>query len=182
LEILREFANTIDVERNIDELASPAEARAHLVAAGLPSTVSSDDDLARLLALRATIREILIANAGEADGRSAWAALEPFAAEAPLYVRPGQDPTLAPAGVGTAATIGALLGIVYDAVRDGTWRRLKLCRERTCAFAYYDASKNGSGTWCSMDVCGNRAKARRRREREKSGMTQSPDVRLSPGK
>ena len=45
-------------------------------------------------------------------------------------------------------------------MRDGTFARLKACREHTCEWAFYDHSRNRSATWCSMEVCGNRAKAR----------------------
>ena len=34
-------------------------------------------------------------------------------------------------------------------------------------WAFYDHSRNRSGTWCEMGKCGNRAKARRWRERHK---------------
>jgi predicted RNA-binding Zn ribbon-like protein len=34
-----------------------------------------------------------------------------------------------------------------------------------CRFVFYDQSKNGTRTWCSMRVCGNRAKVRRFREK-----------------
>jgi predicted RNA-binding Zn ribbon-like protein len=30
-----------------------------------------------------------------------------------------------------------------------------------CGWIFYDASRNGKRRWCSMDVCGNRAKGRR---------------------
>jgi predicted RNA-binding Zn ribbon-like protein len=46
---------------------------------------------------------------------------------------------------------------------DGTWHRLKACRQ--CAWAYYDYSKNRSATWCSMAICGNRTKTRAYRRR-----------------
>jgi predicted RNA-binding Zn ribbon-like protein len=35
-------------------------------------------------------------------------------------------------------------------------------------WAFYDRSKNRSGHWCSMRVCGNRAKARQFRERRRA--------------
>lgn len=41
---------------------------------------------------------------------------------------------------------------------DGTWQRLKACRE--CSWAFYDHSKNVAGSWCSMKVCGGRVKQR----------------------
>jgi predicted RNA-binding Zn ribbon-like protein len=51
----------------------------------------------------------------------------------------------------------------------GTWDRLKACRQETCRWAFYDNTKNRSGVWCTMEVCGNRAKARSYRERQSAG-------------
>ncbi|HKC76276.1 MAG TPA: CGNR zinc finger domain-containing protein [Chloroflexota bacterium] len=49
--------------------------------------------------------------------------------------------------------------------------RLKICRNETCRWAFYDYSKNRSGAWCTMAVCGSRSKARtyRQRRRQSSG-------------
>jgi predicted RNA-binding Zn ribbon-like protein len=48
----------------------------------------------------------------------------------------------------------------------GIWPRLKICLSDTCQWAFYDASKNRSGNWCSMEVCGNRMKVRSHRRRK----------------
>ena len=47
----------------------------------------------------------------------------------------------------------------------GTWERLKVCRQESCRWAFYDNTKNRSGVWCNMASCGNRAKARAYRAR-----------------
>ena len=44
--------------------------------------------------------------------------------------------------------------------------RVKLCQADTCRFAYYDRSRNGSRAWCSMEICGNRQKARSFRSKQ----------------
>ena len=49
----------------------------------------------------------------------------------------------------------------------GTWLRLKACRNYTCRWAFYDHSKNRSGHWCTMSVCGNRQKSRGYRQRHR---------------
>ena len=49
---------------------------------------------------------------------------------------------------------------------EGTWSRLKACREHGCEWAFYDATRNRSRTWFDMQVCGNRAKARAYRHRQ----------------
>lgn len=56
--------------------------------------------------------------------------------------------------------LATLLAIAADAGASGTWARLKACREPSCRWAYYDHSRNRRRTWCSMELCGNRAKAR----------------------
>ncbi|MCG3040358.1 CGNR zinc finger domain-containing protein [Streptomyces sp. S1A] len=70
---------------------------------------------------------------------------------------------------GVTGALGRCLAIAGRAAFDGTWRRLKVCPSEGCQWAFYDHSKNRSGTWCQMAECGNRAKvnayrARHRRE------------------
>lgn len=40
-------------------------------------------------------------------------------------------------------------------------KRVKICPADRCGWLFLDESKNGRRRWCSMDLCGNRAKARR---------------------
>jgi predicted RNA-binding Zn ribbon-like protein len=51
---------------------------------------------------------------------------------------------------------------------DGSWERLKICPADDCHWAFYDASKNRSRTWCNMQVCGNRKKTRAYRARNRT--------------
>jgi predicted RNA-binding Zn ribbon-like protein len=56
--------------------------------------------------------------------------------------------------------LGSLTAIGARAIVDGSWRRLRVCPGRDCGWVFYDHSRNGSGRWCSMAVCGGREKAR----------------------
>jgi len=82
-----------------------------------------------------------------------------------------------------AGAMGRLLAIVFTAQdsspasrsqapardsRSSTWSRLKACRDDACQWAFYDHSKNRSGTWCSMADCGNRTKTRAFRQRARA--------------
>jgi predicted RNA-binding Zn ribbon-like protein len=62
---------------------------------------------------------------------------------------------------------------MFSAMMDGTWTRLKACRNTACRYVFYDYSKNRSGTWCTMAICGNRLKTRKYRQRRQlsSGQT-----------
>jgi len=45
--------------------------------------------------------------------------------------------------------------------------RVRECADDACGWLFLDHSRNGSRRWCDMADCGNRAKARRYRERRK---------------
>jgi predicted RNA-binding Zn ribbon-like protein len=117
--------------------------------------------------LREGFRELLLTNNGAVPGSRTIERLNTAAEDASLSIQFDRDggATLAPAESGTGAVIAPLVAIAYDAMVAGTWSRLKACHADDCQWAFYDHSKNRSGTWCSMRVCGNRAKVRAYRER-----------------
>jgi predicted RNA-binding Zn ribbon-like protein len=57
-----------------------------------------------------------------------------------------------------------IVAIAFAAMLDGSWDRLKACRN--CRWSFYDYSPNRSATWCSMQLCGNRKKTRAYRRRK----------------
>jgi predicted RNA-binding Zn ribbon-like protein len=63
--------------------------------------------------------------------------------------------------------VASMLAIIARAQADGTWPRMKACRAEDCRWAFYDRSRNRSRAWCSMSECGNRAKARSYRARQR---------------
>jgi predicted RNA-binding Zn ribbon-like protein len=122
-------------------------------------------------AVREALRKLLLANNGDPLDPAAVETLNAAAKGAELQVRMAPDgrAELTPVRTGIDAAIGRLLAIVHTAMADGTWSRLKACAlHDSCEWAFYDWSKNRSGTWCDMKVCGNRAKARAFRERHKT--------------
>jgi predicted RNA-binding Zn ribbon-like protein len=77
-------------------------------------------------------------------------------------------PTLEPRGEGVGAAFGRVVAIAFVASLDGSFEHLKLCASEECRAVFYDRSKNHSGRWCSMETCGNRAKVRAWRERQRA--------------
>ncbi len=47
-------------------------------------------------------------------------------------------------------------------------RRIRQCRSDRCGLWFLDTSKNGRRRWCSMATCGNRAKAARHYQKQKT--------------
>ena len=174
LELVRTFVNTLDIERDEEELSSPAAFGGWLSENGLargplrPTTT----ELRRAIAVREALRAILLSHGdGSPEPENAWQALDDQARRARLQVRFDAcgEALLEPGAGGVDAGLGRLLAIVHGALaRPEQWRRLKACRLHTCEWAFYDHTKNRSGAWCNMAVCGNRAKARAYRERRAS--------------
>ena len=109
--------------------------------------------------------------AGEADPDTSLSELNRAAGGANVEVRLQTDgPRFAATGTGLDRALGVLLAITATSMLDGSWRRLKACPGHHCGWAFYDHSRNQTGRWCSMSVCGGRAKARahyhRRREED----------------
>lgn len=168
LELVRQFVNTYDVESAWEEFTSPVELAAWLVARGLLPTGRrlDDKDLATARTLRDALREVLAANAGHADAPAARRTLDRIAARYPMRMRLNGGAWLEPGGgPGVAPAIARLLATIYDAMTLGTFERLKVCRNDECQWAFYDHSRNRSGAWCTMAVCGNRMKGRAFRTR-----------------
>jgi len=169
LEIVRSLVNTIEPDHETDLLQANGDLPRWCRETGFCPDVD-ETGLATLRRFREALRDVLESNSGPGDQTQHWQALQPFSDRTCYTIRipqPGEL-TLEAQGSGAQAAIGAVLAIVYDAIREGTWQRLKACRKHSCRWAFYDRSKNGSGAWCSMRVCGNRAKAERRRARGKA--------------
>lgn len=170
LALVQAFVNTLDVESGRDELADPDRAALWLERHGLLAGTAplDQEELSGLLELREALRALLLANNGEEADGTAIATLNRITGDGLLTLRfdPGGQAHLEPLGGGTRGAAGLLLGISYRAMVEGTWQRLKACRSHTCQWAFYDHSKNRSGTWCSMAVCGSRNKARAYRSRQ----------------
>jgi predicted RNA-binding Zn ribbon-like protein len=169
LDLVRDYVNTLDFETGIDTIASPDELATWFSEQGLVDDLvePTNEELADAHAVREAIRQLLLANNGvDADAEGASKALEAAGREAHLGVRFEQGrPVLAPEGDGARAAIGRIVATVAELAPTDEWKRLKTCRDEHCRVAFYDKSRNRSRAWCSMEVCGNREKARSFRER-----------------
>jgi predicted RNA-binding Zn ribbon-like protein len=175
------FINThydLGHDHGAEVLSTPGALGRWLAARGLLTGAArlGDRDLRRALAARESLRELARTNPrasgvgvpGPATGREcARAALNEASAGAivTLAFTPEGPRYLAPADAGLDGALGALLAGAAQAMLDGRWDRLKICPGGDCGWAFYDHSRNQAGRWCSMSVCGGRAKARRHYER-----------------
>jgi predicted RNA-binding Zn ribbon-like protein len=174
--VVQSFVNTWEFDTGIDVLADPEAGPLWLEAAGLSR--APDVDLTAVRAFREAIRGLLVANSGEAGVQPADVAVLRAQAD---RVHPGlavlDDGAvdLRPSGDdGLGFLSSSSLLIIRDAQQDGTWTRLKACRNADCHWAFYDRSHAGRGAWCDMATCGNRIKNRNLRTRRSAARESAP--------
>jgi predicted RNA-binding Zn ribbon-like protein len=169
--LVQELVNSFDVEANTDEIREVARLGAWLTSRGLVSETEAGalgaPDVVRVANFREALRGLLRVNHGEQLDAAAAAVLHAEASRPLLCVHIDADGSvrLTPSGEGVDRVVARLLAAIAQGDVEGSWRRLKVCADDTCAVAFYDSSRNASRAWCSMAVCGNRAKARRHRRR-----------------
>jgi predicted RNA-binding Zn ribbon-like protein len=176
LDLVIEFVNTFDAETGLDQLASTEGLRAWLVDRRLldgDAPPVEDADRVQAIQLREALRSLMAAHNGVAVAEDMGDVLERAARQGRLSMRFATDgsPALAPLAGGYAAALATLLVPVAEAAAAGTWERVKACRDPSCRWAFYDRSRNRSGVWCDMAVCGNRTKVRAYRRRRPSAST-----------
>jgi predicted RNA-binding Zn ribbon-like protein len=168
-DLVIDFVNTAELDPEGDELATPGALLLWLARHGLePGGRATSADLAESRRVREALRALMRAHNGcDGDVPAALATIDEAACRAHLGVRFVEDgrARIEPRNPGVRGALGRILAEVSEAMADGTWERMKACRADDCKYAFYDTAKNRSRAWCSMRVCGNRAKVQHYRER-----------------
>jgi predicted RNA-binding Zn ribbon-like protein len=167
LALVQAFINShysLEDDHGAECWASPASLRRWLRGRGL---ISSDarvgaPELHRALAAREALRALAARDRAPGVREHVLGDLNAACAGAAVELR--FDDAGARFALGSGGTfvdaLGLILGITAGSMIDGGWPRMKICPGAHCGWAFYDASRNGTGRWCSMSVCGGRAKAR----------------------
>jgi predicted RNA-binding Zn ribbon-like protein len=142
------LVNSTDVEKGLDWLPDWLAER------------GAGAELERARELRDALRALVLANNGFPLVPEALRVVNEAAARVSLrldaerrvHVEAGGD------------ALDTVVAVALTAMLDGTWGRLKACRN--CHWSFYDLSPNRSATWCSMQLCGNRTKTRAYRRRK----------------
>jgi predicted RNA-binding Zn ribbon-like protein len=173
LQLVIDFVNTLDLETGADELTTEQALQTWLQQRGLleASAETAAADLAAALELREALRTAVACHNGATPDAAATAVLERAAEQGQLGVRFAADGSAAlrARATGVPGGLARLLAFVARASADGTWTRVKACGADDCRWAFYDHSRNRSGRWCDMAVCGNRHKVRSYRSRQEAG-------------
>lgn len=153
-DVLLGFLNTVDIEEGTDVCASPQSWRGWLADRGIRPGQAPRH---RCRALRDELR--------------AW-----FTGDAAIelsfpmtFVMSGPDRPDSTVGL-RAADLPGLVGVALAQLQaENRLDRVKICPADDCRWAFYDKSRNHSRTWCSMEICGNREKARKHAAKQRRG-------------
>ncbi len=161
LRIVLDFLNTRDLRSESDELEDTAALDAWLARHSLAPADApiGEDDWKEALNLRAALQCLLYGHSGGAIDEKAVRFLNQMAGEMRYRVRFDRDGTPHSDVVAEGGWPGArarILEAILRAQSEDRWSRLKICREKSCRYAFYDASNNRSAKWCRVRRCGDR--------------------------
>jgi hypothetical protein len=155
LALVQAFINShfdLEVSHGAELFATPKRLGGWLCRHGLLDAGEdvSEADLIRALELREGLRRLAAGHATELEHGGPVDVH--ISADGPRYTRTESS--------GVSGALGLIVAITAQAMIEGSWTRLKVCPGEHCGWAFYDHSRNQSGRWCSMAVCGGRAKAK----------------------
>ncbi|HET6509730.1 MAG TPA: ABATE domain-containing protein [Baekduia sp.] len=172
--------------RNVETLVTPSDLTRWLVRAGVMDADGGAAVSAKVLGqardLRDAIDALVVAaiegGPAPADAITLVDDWLVFAGARPQLVA-GPDGVPALTERAAADSPRRALGMVaLDAAQMlGTARqrdRIRICASETCSGRFFDRSPGGGRRWCSMRTCGNEAKARRHRLRQKAQAPEPP--------
>jgi hypothetical protein len=152
-ELVVDFLNTVDVEQGTDVLDHDEAWSSWLADRGLPQPAGESTSAVRRHRSKARVlRDELRRVAAREDCQTRQFPL--------MLTVDGCEPRL-----GGNDALEEIVGAVARLSVLTELTRVKICPADDCRWAFYDSSRNGSRQWCSMAVCGNRAKARAHRAR-----------------
>lgn len=142
----------------------------------MPSTYDTPEVLRNLRELRASLRNAFLRITEGISPESDFVhTMERLVASAPLSYQLNEDNLVAiPVGTPDAAIASLVALDVLQLLASGALLTLRRCANPDCVLLFLDAS--GKRKWCSMKICGNRAKVARHEHKRKKSPNQNMDI------
>jgi predicted RNA-binding Zn ribbon-like protein len=177
LRIVQLFVNSLDIEEGTEQFDSPGALSSWLYRHGLTArrVKMGDRDLRRARSFRELLRDMALANNGEPMAPAMVGELQRELSRLRFRIEfdPIRELRFESSRGGLDEALGHLMAIVSAEMIRGRWGRMKACARDACRWVFYDHSRNRTGTWCSMSICGSRTKVsayyRRHRRTSPSG-------------
>ncbi|BFH63233.1 MULTISPECIES: CGNR zinc finger domain-containing protein [Paenibacillus] len=179
LEMIADFYNTHDRrmrfenDPGVEHLNRPEDLKRWLERYHLISKEDevNDQDLNIAIQLRNETRKMIVNNVfdGQGDAADTLKELNELLNSFNFTFRfTGEHEELLPLQRGGRKGLGHLLVLIFELRRQKMWNRIRVCSAADCQWVFVDRSRPGTGKWCTMKACGNRAKNKAYRERKKT--------------
>ena len=170
IELIQDLVNTVEWQEDDESWSTSAHLASWMKDRSMETRHVSTADLVRARRIREGVRELLLAHAGHQPRRHAIDDLNDALSGIPVTLVFDVDGGARVAAIPTVDRhpLAPIVEAIEVARQHPGWTRLKACSRDTCRWAYWDASRNGSKRWCSMEGCGNYVKMRRRNGRSES--------------
>jgi predicted RNA-binding Zn ribbon-like protein len=165
LRVVQQFINSLDIEAGSEEFGTSSQLGSWLVSHALAKPGGlhlTSKDLERARRFRELLRDLAAGNNGSGGHQPLRRRLNSELARLPFVgaLEDGGVARLEPTGTGIDRALSQLAAIVIEEMIIGRWNRLKVCAEDICRWVFYDHSRSRTGIWCTMAICGSRAKSR----------------------
>jgi predicted RNA-binding Zn ribbon-like protein len=172
--LIQLFVNSYDDLTETETINNPNDLSRWLGRRGFPPgrRPLRPTDVTRLHAVREALRAVFTShNGGGPPDVETIELLNAESARATLAAAfsPAGQPNVEGPAPGVPGLLAALFAAGIAGAQQGMWERLKACPG--CGWVFYDHSRNGRGIWCTMAICGSRAKMRAYRRRRSRGLT-----------
>ena len=160
--------------RRTDHLEDTAWVEQFLTRWGLAQTLGSEQlDVGQLVELRALLRRMVedIERKGQPSNED-MAAFNAVLKAVPVYRQLARQDDiyqvfLKPLSSDNNSLLAEIADSTAELLTQYNWRRVKVCRNDGCRWAFYDETRGNNRRWCNDLTCGNRDKVRRFRARRK---------------
>lgn len=131
-----------------------------------PAVSFTGPDLRKLVELRSRLRRALRHHDPAGDAAPGWLVAPGVSAG----LQQTADGTVVPTPQGTGWKLVASLLMIESltAQTANLWPRLKVCKNEACGTVFYDRSRNNSGVWHDVLICGNAINLRTSRARRRA--------------
>ncbi|MFT4413311.1 CGNR zinc finger domain-containing protein [Fredinandcohnia humi] len=176
LEIIADFFNTHDKrtrfegDEGVEHLTTSKALyswllRHHFI---LEEDLVTEEDLNLVIKLRTEARKMIVNNQFNKTDDNSLDALNKVITQFTFSIEflPKSEKLLPNDGGGRRG-IARLILLIFDLKRKALWHRLRVCSAEDCQWVFVDYSRPGTGKWCIMSACGNRAKNKTYRQKLK---------------
>lgn len=126
----------------------------------------TDQDLELAIRLRTAARKIIVNNVFDEQDHGLSSLNEVINRFSFSICFTEDQESLQPLQTDGMSGLARLAILMFELRKNKLWHRIKVCSAADCQWVFVDHSRPGTGRWCTMKACGNRAKNKTYRQKK----------------